>query len=208
MGWLPNHRGAEGALVFPYTDEAGGVLGLHFTFVTPTGEKSPHEPARQTRRGPPDWRTKGRALLRLDFGAGPEMVVVEGFENALAVSLVGYARVVAVGAVGAYGRCRLPRTVEAVSLAHDGDDPDAKPAAAQAYHRGVVRYLGQGLMLKMTAPPIGCDPNDVLKRGGPDALKSSSPKPVATSARSTATPFSTRSASSMTLPTIALARRP
>ena len=56
MGWLPNHRGAEGALVFPYTDEAGGVLGLHFIFVTPTGEKSPHEPARQTRRGPPDWR--------------------------------------------------------------------------------------------------------------------------------------------------------
>ena len=26
-------------------------------------------------------------------------------------------------------------------------------------------------MLRMTAPPIGCDPNDVLKRGGPDALK-------------------------------------
>ena len=24
--WLPDHRGAEGALVFPYTDEAGGVL--------------------------------------------------------------------------------------------------------------------------------------------------------------------------------------
>ena len=109
--------------------------------------------------------------LRLDFGAGPEMVVAEGFENALAVSLVGHARVVAVGAVGAYGRCRLPRTVETITLAHDGDDPDAKPAAAQAYHRGVVRYLGQGLTLRMTAPPTGCDPNDVLKRGGPDALK-------------------------------------
>ena len=27
MGWLPNHRGAEGALVFPYTDEAGGAAG-------------------------------------------------------------------------------------------------------------------------------------------------------------------------------------
>ena len=26
-------------------------------------------------------------------------------------------------------------------------------------------------MLRMTAPPTGCDPNDVLKRGGPDALK-------------------------------------
>ena len=171
MGWLPNHRGAEGALVFPYTDEAGGVLGLHFTFVTPTGEKSPNDPARQTRRGPPDWRTKGRALLRLDFGTGPEMVVAEGFENALAISLAGSARVVAVGAVGAYGRCPLPRTVETITLAHDGDDPDTKSEAAQAYHRGVVRYLGQGLMLKMTAPPTGCDPNDVLKRGGPDALK-------------------------------------
>ena len=80
-------------------------------------------------------------------------------------------RVVAVGAVGAYGRCPLPRTVETITIAHDGDDPDAKPAAAQAYHRGVVRYLGQGLTLRMTAPPTGCDPNDVLRRGGPDALK-------------------------------------
>ena len=171
MGWLPNHRGAEGALIFPYTDEAGDLQGLHFVFVTPGGEKSPHEPARQTRRGPPDWRTNGRALLRLDFGAGPEMVVAEGFENALAISLAGADRVVAVGAVGAYGLCRLPRTVETIVIAHDGDDPDTKPAAAQAYHRGVVRYLGQGLTLRMTAPPLGCDPNDVLKRDGADALK-------------------------------------
>src|SRR5262249_45286280 len=88
-----------------------------------------------------------------------------------AVSLAGFARVVAVGAVGAYGRCRLPRTVESITLAHDGDDPDTKPAAAHAYHRGVVRYLGQGLTPKMTAPPTGCDPNDVLKLSGPDALK-------------------------------------
>ncbi len=171
MGWLPNHRGAEGALIFPYTDEAGGVLALQLTFVTPTGEKSPHEPARQTRRGPPDWRTKGRALLRLDFGTGPEMVVAEGFENALAISLTGADRVVAVGAVGAYGRCPLPRTVETITIAHDGDDPVAKAAAAQAYHRGVVRYLGQGLMLRMTAPPTGCDPNDTLLLNGADALR-------------------------------------
>ena len=60
MGWLPNHRGAEGALVFPYTDETGGVLGLHFVFVTPTGEKSPSEPARRTRRGPTAASTRSR----------------------------------------------------------------------------------------------------------------------------------------------------
>ena len=172
MGWLPNHRGAEGALVFPYTDEAGNLQGLHFTLITPDGEKSPIEPARLTRRGPATWRTKGRALLRLDFGTGPEMVVTEGFENALAVSLTGVDRVVAVGAVGAYGRCPLPATVENITIAHDGDDPNTKPAAAQAYHRGIARYLGQkGLTLRMTAPPLGCDPNDVLKNDGVDALK-------------------------------------
>ena len=208
MGWLPNHRGAEGALVFPYTDEAGGLQGLHFVFVTPTGEKSPHEPARQIRRGPPEWRTAGRALLRLDFGTGPEMVVAEGFENALAISLVGYHRVVAVGAVSAYGRCRLPHTVETVTLAHDGDDPNTKLAAAQAYHRGVVRYLGQGLVLRMTAPPTGCDPNDVLKNDGPDALKGSSwPKPAALSASLTPPPSSMRSVGSAISPTIAPVRR-
>jgi hypothetical protein len=171
MGWLPNYRGEEGALLFPYTDEAEGLRGLHLVLITPAGEKSPYEPARQMRRGAPDWRTTGRALLRLDFGKGPEMVVAEGFEDALAISLVGHARVVAVGTVGAYGRCRLPRTVETITLAHDGDDPDTKPEAVQAYHRGVVRYLGQGLMVKMTAPPTGCDPNDVLRRDGPDTLK-------------------------------------
>ena len=171
MGWLLDHRGAEGALIFPYTDEAGGLQGLHFIFITPTGEKSPHQPARQMRRGPPDWRTTGRALLRLDFGTGPEMIVAEGFEDALAISLAGHDRVVAVGAVGAYGRCRLPLTVETAVIAHDGDDPNAKPTATQSYHRGVVRYLGQGLRLRMTAPPTGCDPNDMLKLGGPDALK-------------------------------------
>jgi hypothetical protein len=171
MGWLANYRGTEGALVFPYTDEAGGLQGLHYIFVTPTGEKSPLTPARMTRRGSPKWRTAGRALLRFDFGAGPEMTITEGLENALAVSLTGADRVVAVGAVNAYGRCRLPDAVETVVLAHDGDDPATKAAAVQAYHRGVVRYLGQGLTLRMTSPPIGRDPNDVLKRDGPDALK-------------------------------------
>ena len=113
MGWLPNQRGAEGALVFPYTDEAGGLQGLHFVFVTPTGEKSPHEPARQTRRGPPDWRTNGRALLRLDFGVGPEMVVAEGFENALAISPSG---------ADSCRRRRCRRCLRALSSAAHGRD--------------------------------------------------------------------------------------
>ena len=171
MGWLPNARGAEGALVYPYTSETGELQGLHLVYVTLSGEKSPTEPARQMRRGPPDWRTKGRALLRLDFGSGPEMVVAEGFEDALALSLAGVERVVGVGTAGAYGRCDLPPTVETIVLAHDGDDPTTKAEAVQAYHRGLARYLGQGLGVRMTAPPVGRDPNDILKGDGVDALK-------------------------------------
>ena len=78
MGWLPNHRGAEGALVFPYTDEAGGVLGLHFTFVTPTGEKSPlavrccASTSAQDRRWS-SWKVL-RTLLRSPWWAMPALL--------------------------------------------------------------------------------------------------------------------------------------
>ena len=84
LGWLPEMRGDEGQLVCPFTDQAGEVVALHLTHITPDGNKSAIEPARVTNRGPANWRSQG--LLRFDFGRGPEMVVVEGLEDALSGS--------------------------------------------------------------------------------------------------------------------------
>ena len=76
-----------------------------------------------------------------------------------------------VGNVGAFGRVSLPLNVETVVIARDGDDPVTKRDADQALHRGIARYLGQKLAVRITATPIGMDPNDILRSAGADGLK-------------------------------------
>ena len=139
------------------------------THITPDGHKSAIEPARVTNRGPANWRSQG--LLRFGFGQGPEMVVVEGLEDALSAVVAGFPRVVAVGGVNGFGRARLPHDVDAIVIARDGDDPVAKEAANQALHRGIVRYLGQRLKVRITKTPLGRDANDIFRADGAAALK-------------------------------------
>ena len=38
LGWLPNMRGDEGQLVCPFTDQAGKVVALQLTHITPEGQ--------------------------------------------------------------------------------------------------------------------------------------------------------------------------
>ena len=66
---------------------------------------------------------------------------------------------------------RLPFNVETVVIARDGDDPVTKRDADQALHRGIARYLGQKLAVRITATPIGSDPNDILRSAGAEGLK-------------------------------------
>ena len=66
---------------------------------------------------------------------------------------------------------RLPFDAETVVIARDGDDPVTKRDADQALHRGIARYLGQKLPVRVTATPIGMDPNDILRSAGAEGLK-------------------------------------
>ena len=169
LRWLPNMRGEEGWLLSPFTDEVGTITALHITHITPQGELSKIEPRRIVNRGPANWSST--SLLRYDSGIGSEFVVAEGLEDFLSVVLAGCPRAAGVGNVGAFGRVRLPYNVESVVIARDGDDPVTKRDADQALHRGIARYLGQKLAVRITATPIGMDPNDILRSAGADGLK-------------------------------------
>ena len=37
LRWIPNFRGDEGVLLVPYTDHAGKLLALGFTYITQDG---------------------------------------------------------------------------------------------------------------------------------------------------------------------------
>ena len=169
LRWLPNMRGEEGWLLSPFTDEVGTITALHITHITPQGELSQVEPRRIVNRGPANWGSS--SLLRYESGIGSEFVVAEGLEDFLSVIFAGCRRAAGVGNVGAFGRVSLPLNVETVVIARDGDDPVTKRDADQALHRGIARYLGQKLAVRITATPIGMDPNDILRSAGADGLK-------------------------------------
>ena len=170
MRWVPNQRGDEGCLLFPFTEELGNLLALHITYITPQGLKSTLLPDRIVNRGPAKWQDT--ALLRHDTGVGTQYVVAEGLEDFLSLVLAGCPRCAGVGSVGAFGKATLPLNVESVVMARDGDDPLTKHDADQAFHRGIARYLGQKLEVLITPTPIGSDPNDVLRSDGPDRPES------------------------------------
>ena len=122
------------------------------THVTPDGRKSPHEPARITIRG-----AKRPGLVR--FGSpGPKAVEAEGLEKGLAARAAGAEYVVVSGGVANLGKVPLPPIVRSVVIARDAD-PAGSPAD-QALWRGVVRRLGQGLKVAVTARPNDIAPKD------------------------------------------------
>ena len=166
LRFIPDYRGDEGLLLASFTDEAGNVLALHTTHVTPAGEKSRIKPVRQMWRGPHDWRSC--ALIRFDGKVGKTFVIAEGLENALSLIVAGCPP-----------RCRRRRR-RSRSLRPAGRRRDARhrprrrrpgSQADFSVHRGIVRSLAQRLAVKITAPASGSDPNDLLRTDGPEALK-------------------------------------
>jgi hypothetical protein len=167
LRWIANFRGEEGALIALATDDANKRVRLLLVHITPSGGKSPYEPARMTIRG-----ARRPGLVR--FGTpGPQVVEVEGVEKALAARAVGEEYVVACGGVSNFGKCPLRPGTQSVIIGRDDDPPGSQ--ATQAMYRGVVRRLGQGLEVSITARP-----SDIMPKGGPfcrdfDAVWRSSP---------------------------------
>jgi Protein of unknown function (DUF3631) len=152
LRWVADYRGDEGALLAPGTDDDDQLVRLFVVHVTADNRKSPHTPSRMIIRG-----ARRPGLVR--FGMpGPRMIEVEGVEKALAARAAGEAFVVACGGVSNIGRAPLPPEVRADIIARDDDPPGS--LADQELWRGVVRRLGQGLKVAVTARPNDIAPKD------------------------------------------------
>jgi hypothetical protein len=152
LRWVANYRGDEGALLTPVTDDTGKLVKLLVTHVTLDSRKSPHKPSRITIRG-----AKRPGLCRLGM-LGPVAVETEGLEKGLAARAAGADYVVVVGGASNLGKVPLPPVVQSVVIARDADPPGSP--ADQALWRGVVRRLGQGLQIGVTARPNDIAPKD------------------------------------------------
>ena len=153
LRWVADYRGDEGALLAPVTDDDGKLVKLLVTHVTVDGRKSPHGSGRTTIRG-----ARRPGLCR--FGSpGPNVVETEGLEKGLAARAAGAEYVVVSRRrCPISARSRFRRSVRSVVIARDAD-PAGSPAD-QALWRGVVRRLGQGLKVAVTARPNDIAPKD------------------------------------------------
>ena len=152
LRWVADFRGDESALIAPLVDDDGKLVKLLVTHVTADGLKSPHQPARITIRG-----AKQLGLVR--FGSpGPKAIETEGLEKGLAARAAGCEFVVVSAGVANLGKVPLPPIVRSVVIARDADPPGSP--ADQALWRAVVRRLGQGLKVTVTARPNDIAPKD------------------------------------------------
>jgi hypothetical protein len=82
LGWLPNLRGGEGAMIAAVTDPGGKLVAVQLTYLQADGSKSPVKSQRETWRGPHDWASRGVVWLSPYDGSG-EITVCEGVEDGL-----------------------------------------------------------------------------------------------------------------------------
>jgi DNA primase len=114
---------------------------------------------------------KGSFLYALDtarraVSADGEMIVVEGYFDAIALHQAGLANTVATsGTALSTDQARmLKRLVPRVALTYDGDR-----AGREAMMRSLGTLLGEGLEIAIVELPDGDDPDTLLRRGGDGA---------------------------------------
>ena len=150
LGWLPNLRGGEGAMIAGVTDPAGTLVAIQLTYITADGCKSMVKPQRVTWRGPPDWNRRGVVWCGAYDGSGA-LYVCEGVEDALSLTAAGASNVVASLGIGRLGRIVWPLGVRKLVIVRD-DDPPGSPGD-NALYRGVTRQRGMGFEVHVTVRP-------------------------------------------------------
>jgi hypothetical protein len=148
MRWLPDWRGAEGALIASVTDNAGELVAIQITHLTPDGQKSAIQPVRKLQIGPHDWRTRGAFRLGSAGAIALAITITEGVEDAIAARMAGAEYVHACLSVGGLGRAELPSSVKRVVVARDDDPPGSAPCLSLG--RGVGRLMLQGRAVSVT----------------------------------------------------------
>lgn len=148
------------ALIAAVTDEAGGLKGVHRTWLAPDGQ------------GKADVKTQRRAMGHLLGNAvrlTPQqniLVVGEGIETMLSlVEAIPGLPVWAALSSGHLGAVLLPEGVQRLYIAIDRD-----PAGKRAAERLSARALDAGISVRVLEPQLG-DFNDDLRANGKEALR-------------------------------------
>jgi Protein of unknown function (DUF3631)/Toprim domain len=150
LGYLPNLRANEGAMVAAVTDPSGKLVAVQLAYLQAEGLKSPIKPQRETWRGPHDWASRGVVWLSPYVGSG-EITVCEGVEDGLSLVEAGAANVAAILGIGRLGKILWPWGARRLVIARDDDQPGS--AADNALYRGVIRQRGEGLMAYILPRP-------------------------------------------------------
>ncbi len=128
-----------------------GPLGIHRTFLTPSGTaKAPVEPQKMM-LGP----ARGGAVRLAP--PGPGLLVGEGIETCLAAMLATGRPAWAALSTAGLRTLDLPEGVEEVTILADGDDPGEAAA-----HAAASRWRIEGRRVRIARPPVGKDFNDAL----------------------------------------------
>lgn len=170
-GRAPFDRFAD-RLIFPISDPQGRVCGFGGRTLDPEGKpkylNSPETP----------WFDKGRLLYRypearkaLGPGSARHFLLVEGYMDVVALEIAGFE-----GAVAPLGTALTPdqlgllwRSDDQPCLCFDGD-----AAGLRAAYRSIERalpLLKPDKSLRFCFLPDGLDPDDLIRRDGPEAMR-------------------------------------
>jgi DNA primase len=168
----------RGRLMIPIRDQRGRVIAFGGRILG-TGEpkylNSPETPLFD----------KGRTLYNLDR-AGPasrdsrRLIVVEGYMDVIALDQAGIGEAVApLGTALTEGQLeRMWRLVPSPILCLDGDSAGQKAAVRAALR--ALPHVGPGRSLGFVTLPVGQDPDDLVRSGGPAAVEAllEAPEPL------------------------------
>jgi hypothetical protein len=171
VGFLPNIREDDDALVAVATDEDDNPVAVQLTFITCDGEKSALEPVRLTYKIDSHWSAKGGVR----FAGEGAPIQCEGVEDAMSCAMAtGRPGIAVLGAsnLGKY----VPDGERCVTICPDGDDPDS--AAAKRVVRACDDLLIAGIKEVLVVPlkyddenERKVDANDVLRDFGVKVLQ-------------------------------------
>ena len=180
----------RGRVLFPIMDRRGRVIAFGGRLLerpepkTEAGDTSAEGKTPSGKpAGPPKYLNsadspifrKGRVLYGLAHAMEPahksgELVVVEGYMDTLALAQEGFAAVAPLGtALTAEQIAELWRVVAAPILCFDGDAAGQKAAVRAGTN--AMGVLKRGKTLRFASLPRSQDPDDLIRKEGPDALR-------------------------------------
>jgi hypothetical protein len=167
--WLADARLGEGALVGKLTDATRAFVGVQLGYLDPSGRRSVVPPQRQMFLADKEAARQGAFRIHVPgpVEGAAEIVVVEGFEDALSVAQARAGReVIGIPGVGRFWQFALPPGASVVVF-RDGDAPDS--AATQQLIGAVDWWLF--VKIRVTDTPLGEDANSILQSGGCDEVR-------------------------------------